>query len=62
MDDDPEGNEVARMIERYADLAAWSIRGNRKPMPARLPEVVRGKVEPRVIVLARPIVPSRIKD
>jgi hypothetical protein len=62
MDDGSEDDEVARMIGRYAELAAWPLQSNRKPMPARLPEVARSPVDPRAIVPARPIVQTRIKD
>lgn len=44
---------------RYAYLAAWLLRLNRAPEPARLPEPVRPVIPPRTLVPPRQPHPPR---
>lgn len=54
-----EANLLQTLRQRYAHLAAWLLRLNRMPEPARLPEPVRPVTPPRSLVPARQPHPPR---
>lgn len=54
-----EANLLQTLRQRYAYLAAWLLRLNRMPEPARLPEPVRPVTPPRRLVPARQPHPPR---
>jgi hypothetical protein len=50
---------LQNLQRRYANLAAWLVRFNRAPEPARLPEPVRLLAPPRMPVPPRQPHPPR---
>lgn len=57
--DAAEETLLQNMQWRYAYLAAWLLRFNRAPEPARLPEPVRLSVPPRMPLPPRQPQPPR---
>jgi hypothetical protein len=57
--DAAEETLLQNLQRRYAYLAAWLVRFNRAPEPARLPEPVRLVAAPRVPVPPRQPHPPR---
>jgi hypothetical protein len=54
-----EATLLQTLRRRYAYLAAWLLRLNRAPEPARLPEPVRPVIPPRTLVPPRQPHPPR---
>ena len=57
--DPAEASLLRTLRQRYAYLAAWLLRLNRPPEPARLPEPARRLAPPRLLVPSRQPHPPR---